>query len=87
MSTVLEVKNLVKHFQEVKAVDGVSFAIESGTCFGLLGPNGAGKTSLLKVLLGELEADSGNLRLGNVAHPPLAVHQHRVAPVGQQRKR
>ena len=43
MEPILEVKELKKYFPEVKAVDGISFAIEPGICFGLLGPNGAGK--------------------------------------------
>ncbi|MHB8811306.1 MAG: ABC transporter ATP-binding protein [Desulfobulbaceae bacterium] len=51
MSTpVLEVKNLVKRYRTVAAVDGISFAIPRGICFGLLGPNGAGKTTALEVI-------------------------------------
>ena len=58
---VLEVKNLVKSFGSFKAVDGVSFAIEQGTCFGLLGPNGAGKTTTIEVIEGLLSPDSGQI--------------------------
>jgi ABC-2 type transport system ATP-binding protein len=61
MNTVLEVKNLVKHFPEVKAVDGVSFSIEAGTCFGLLGPNGAGKTTTIEVIEGILSPNVGEI--------------------------
>jgi len=59
MAPVLEVHNLVKTYPGVRAVDGVSFAIEQGSCFGLLGPNGAGKTTLIEIVEGIKEADSG----------------------------
>jgi len=52
MPAILEVKNLVKHFPGVRAVDGVSFSIEKGSCFGLLGPNGAGKTTTIEMMEG-----------------------------------
>ena len=41
MAAIIEVVDLIKHFPGVKAVDGLSFAIPAGCCFGLLGPNGA----------------------------------------------
>ena len=50
MTYALEVHNLVKTFDSVRAVDGLSFAVERGTIFGLLGPNGAGKSTTLKIL-------------------------------------
>jgi ABC-2 type transport system ATP-binding protein len=52
MTALLEVRNLTKHYRAVKAVDGVSLAIEKGICFGLLGPNGAGKTTTVEMLEG-----------------------------------
>jgi len=61
MTAVLEVRQLSKHFEEVKAVDGVSFSIETGTCFGLLGPNGAGKTTTLELIEGITTPDSGEV--------------------------
>lgn len=59
MSNILEVIDLKKHFPGVKAVDGVSFSIEPGICFGLLGPNGAGKTTTIEIIEGILKEDSG----------------------------
>ena len=59
MPVLLEANDLVKHFGAVKAVDGVSFAIEQGICFGLLGPNGAGKTTTVEVLEVITEPTSG----------------------------
>ncbi len=61
MSPFLQVDNLTRHYQGVKAVDGISFAIERGRCFGLLGPNGAGKTTTVEMLEGINEPTSGTI--------------------------
>ena len=58
---LLSANNLVKHYAEVTAVDGVSFNVRAGECFGLLGPNGAGKTTTLEMIEGVLPADSGQV--------------------------
>jgi ABC-2 type transport system ATP-binding protein len=63
MSSTIEVKELRKAYGDVKAVDGVSFAVESGEFFGILGPNGAGKTTTLEIIEGLREADSGEVRM------------------------
>ncbi|MBX6386922.1 MAG: ATP-binding cassette domain-containing protein [Microbispora sp.] len=55
----IEIRNLVKSFGPVKAVDGVSFSVEAGSVTGYLGPNGAGKTTTLRCLLGLVTPDSG----------------------------
>ena len=60
MTPVLEVRNLVKDYPGVRAVDGVSFTIEAGTCFGLLGPNGAGKTTTVEIMEGVTTRTSGD---------------------------
>ena len=52
MTPILKVENLVKDFGSLRAVGGVSFAIEKGSVVGLLGPNGAGKTTCIDILLG-----------------------------------
>jgi ABC-2 type transport system ATP-binding protein len=59
---ILEVRDLVKQYPGVTAVDGVSFAVPEGTCFGLLGPNGAGKTTTIEIMEGILEPTSGEVR-------------------------
>ena len=61
MQPILEVRNLTRNYREVKAVDGISFAISRGCCFGLLGPNGAGKTTTVEMLEGILEPSSGQV--------------------------
>ena len=58
---IIEVENLVKHYGEIKAVDGVSFCVEDGETFGLLGPNGAGKTTLMEILCGLRRFDEGKV--------------------------
>lgn len=60
-TALIEVRNLVKHYPKVKAVDGVDFSLYPGTCFGLLGPNGAGKTTTVEILEGVNTATSGEI--------------------------
>src|SRR5246500_1489458 len=59
---ILEVRDLVKQYPTVNAVDGVSFTVPEGICLGLLGPNGAGKTTTIEIMEGILEASSGEVR-------------------------
>lgn len=61
MNQILEIRDLRKAFPGVKAVDGISFSIEPGICFGLLGPNGAGKTTTIEIIEGILKEDSGTI--------------------------
>jgi ABC-2 type transport system ATP-binding protein len=56
---ILSVQDVTKTYASVRAVAGVSFAVERGEIFALLGPNGAGKTSLVRMLLGILRPDGG----------------------------
>ena len=60
-SPILEVKNLVKHYGKVTAVNGVDIALTKGICFGLLGPNGAGKTTTIEMLEGISKPNSGDV--------------------------
>lgn len=55
MESVIRSRGLVRHFGEVRAVDGVDMDIPAGSVLGLIGPNGAGKTTLLRALLGLTE--------------------------------
>ncbi len=58
---ILEVRNLVKQYASVTAVNDVSFSVPEGTCFGLLGPNGAGKTTTIEIMEGILTGTSGEV--------------------------
>jgi len=63
VASVLRVRDLRKTYGSVRAVDGVSFAVEEGTIFSLLGPNGAGKTTTVEILEGLRIPDSGEIEL------------------------
>lgn len=67
MDTVLEIVGLRKAFGSTVALDDVSLAISEGSIVGLLGPNGAGKTTLMKVVVGLVKADAGQIRLGSTS--------------------
>ena len=59
----IEIKNLVKEFDGIKAVDDISLEIEYGEIFALLGPNGAGKTTTISILATLLKPTSGKARV------------------------
>lgn len=59
----IEVGDIRKSYGDLKAVDGVSFAVAEGEFFGILGPNGAGKTTTLEIVEGLREPDGGTVRL------------------------
>lgn len=61
MDSLIAARNLVKTYPGVHAVDGISFAVTPGRCFGLLGPNGAGKTTTLEMLEGILTPTAGEV--------------------------
>jgi ABC-2 type transport system ATP-binding protein len=61
--SVIESKNITKHFGKLHVLNGVSFTVDKGSIMGLIGPNGAGKTTTIKVLLGLLRAEEGEARV------------------------
>ncbi|MGI9611153.1 MAG: ABC transporter ATP-binding protein [Acidimicrobiia bacterium] len=63
--TILKADGLRKTFDDLVAVDDVSFHIEEGETFGLLGPNGAGKTTSISMISGLLEPDKGRIHVGD----------------------
>ena len=63
MPDVIRCSDLVKRYDDVLAVDGISFEVHRGECFGLLGPNGAGKTTTVEIFEGLLERDSGEVEV------------------------
>ena len=63
MPPILEASGLVKSFDELVAVNDVSFEIAAGETYGLLGPNGAGKTTSISMIAGLLESDGGSVNV------------------------
>jgi len=84
-ASALVVRDLAKSYGETGVVNGLSFSIPRGTCFGLLGPNGAGKTTTLRMCLGLVEPDGGSISLLGYPVPAEArVARMRVGVVPQQ---
>lgn len=65
---MIRVQNITKSFGDVVAVNNLSFEVKPGEVFGLLGPNGAGKTTTVKLILGLLELDQGEIEVFGL-HP------------------
>jgi ABC-2 type transport system ATP-binding protein len=74
----IEVENLTREFNRVRAVDNISFTVEAGEIFGFLGHNGAGKTTTIRMLSGQLQPTSGT---GRVAGCDIVSEQQRLRPL------
>ena len=61
---MLELQDISKSYEELKALNGVSFTLRAGEVVGLLGPNGAGKSTLMKILTGYIKNWHGSIRYG-----------------------
>ncbi|MBI4574110.1 MAG: ABC transporter ATP-binding protein [candidate division NC10 bacterium] len=72
---LLEVDRLTKSFGGIRAVSGVSFAIEQGELLGIMGPNGSGKTTVFNLIAGALTADAGSIRLHGEEIGGLSPHR------------
>jgi len=86
-SPVLTAEGLTKDYPGVRAVDDVSFAIETGTIHCLIGENGAGKSTFIKMLTGALQPTSGIMRVnGSVYEPgnPHEAREHGIATLFQE---
>lgn len=80
--TILEIKNISKHFAGVKALDDVSFQIARGTCHCLVGENGAGKSTLIKILTGAHPKTSGTLIYNGKEYNPSSTKDAMKAGIG-----
>src|SRR5689334_1853015 len=74
----IEVENLSRSFNSVRAVDNISFSVDAGEIFGFLGHNGAGKTTTIRMLSGQLLPTSGG---GRVAGCDIVGEQQRLKPL------
>ena len=75
MSSILEVKNVVKQYGDYVALNSVSLSIPKGSIYGLLGPNGAGKTSLIRIINQITLPDSGEVLLDGEKLQPHHIQQ------------
>lgn len=77
MSTAISISGLVKSFGSTRALDSLDLQVETGEVHGFLGPNGAGKTTTIRVLLGLLRADAGEVELlgGNPWREAVRLHR------------
>ena len=82
--SIITVADLKKHYGNIKAVDGVSFEVNSGTIFSCLGPNGAGKTTTVEMMEGLRTPTSGSIKiLGVDVTRDYASIRHRVGVLPQ----
>jgi ABC-2 type transport system ATP-binding protein len=82
MASTIVVRDLSKKYGDVRAVDGISFEVESGEFFGILGPNGAGKTTTLEIIEGLRQADSGDVTVFDMS--PWPRNARLLARIGVQ---
>ena len=78
--TVISFSEVTKSYGAVKALDGVTFAVEQGEMFGLIGPDGAGKTSAIRMACGLLRPDGGTVRI--LGHDPVRDHAQVTGALG-----
>src|ERR1700754_3551715 len=77
MTHAISVSGLVKTFGRTRALDGLDLTVRQGEVHGFLGPNGAGKSTTIRILLGLVKADGGNVRLlgGDPWTDPVEFHR------------
>ncbi|HEV2905595.1 MAG TPA: ATP-binding cassette domain-containing protein, partial [Pyrinomonadaceae bacterium] len=74
----IDVTGLTRNFNDLRAVNDISFAVEAGEIFGFLGHNGAGKTTTIRMLTGQLRPTAGSAR---VAGCDTTTEQQRLKPL------
>ncbi len=80
---VLELEDVKRHFGGIRAVDGVTLAVEEGAVLALIGPNGAGKSTLFALMMGELAPSRGTIRLDGRDIGGLSPERHSRLGVGR----
>lgn len=81
---ILEIKNLYKNFEGLKAVDGLSFEIKKGSIVALIGPNGSGKTTLFNLITGFFKPDNGEIYFysNSLTHKLNNLRTYKIAQLG-----
>ena len=80
----LKIESVSKAFGDNRVLTDVSLTVERGDRLAILGPNGIGKSTLLKIAVGRLDADAGEIEWGYEAHPGYFAQDHREALSGRQ---
>ena len=83
MESILELRDLVKHFPNQRAVDGISLQIPRGGFYSLLGPSGCGKTTTLRLIAGFEQPTSGEVLLDGAVVNEQKPYQRNVSTVFQ----
>ena len=84
--TALEIRNLVRYYGDLLAVDNLSLQVRKGEVFGFLGPNGAGKTTSIRMMCGLLRPNSGEVWISGekITHAGIRSNQLRVGICPQE---
>lgn len=83
MSFIVELKDIKKNYGNITAVDNVSFAIKAGEFFSLLGPSGCGKTTILRIIGGFIEQNSGTVLIGGTDMKSIPPNKRNTSMVFQ----
>lgn len=83
MADFLEIEDVSRHFRNIRAVDHVSLTVRKGEFYSLLGPSGCGKTTLLRMLAGFEQPDTGRIRLDGRDITDLPPHKRTVNTIFQ----
>ena len=78
---MIEVRELVKKFDGVRALDGATLSVPAGSVYGLVGPNGAGKSTLIRHLTGIYRQDGGSVTIGGKPVWENAALKARIAAI------
>jgi ABC-type multidrug transport system ATPase subunit len=84
---VIEIKEVTKSYQSLKAIHNVSLSVPPGEVVGILGPNGAGKTTLFRLITGSLNPDAGHIRSVNQGWPSVGYKPERLLFPSEMRVR
>ena len=82
--TVIRVEGISKSFGENHVLDDVSLRVQRGDRLAIIGPNGIGKSTLLKIMIGDLEPDGGEVAWGYETHPGYFAQDHRELIAGSK---
>lgn len=69
----IEIKDVSKAYKKQQVLSNVNLSIKENEIFGLIGPSGAGKTTLIRLVIGSISSDSGEIKIGNIKIPSLKV--------------